>query len=234
MAVYSKAVYLTMDGRILALTTSAVPSGPIHVRCDTVPPARHGEPVIARDEVLRSPAWQCRLTAPVWRPALPEPGAFTAEACLVALEPAEPAHLLVGPLPEAWPRYADVLGQGDLMRAAETLGGRGAGLTPAGDDVLAGLLLVARTRWGAAAEDELVRVAARARTNDIASAFLHWAARGQSISPVHQLFQAENPAAARAAATRLRAFGGSSGKDLAYGLILGLRHLASRVTGGRA
>ena len=113
---------------------------------------------------------------------------------------------------------------------ADRLGGVGPGLTPAGDDCLAGILLVARIRGGEAAEAELVAVAGSVDTNDVAAAFLVWAARGQSIEPVHRFLVS----AARGDATRatdalaaLVGFGHSSGADLALGLRLGLARLPS-------
>ena len=109
--------------------------------------------------------------------------------------------------------------------AVEALAGLGPGLTPAGDDVLAGVLLVARARGGPAAEPALVHAAAEARTNDVARAFLAWAARGQSIAPVHDLLTAavtSDRAGATSALRRLLAVGHSSGADLAFGLRLGL------------
>ena len=60
------------------------------------------------------------------------------------------------------------LRQGDLAGVARAIGGLGPGLTPAGDDTLAGILLVARARGGEAAEDGLVAVARGVATTSVA------------------------------------------------------------------
>ena len=119
------------------------------------------------------------------------------------------------------------LRQGDLAGVARAIGGLGPGLTPAGDDTLAGILLIARARGGEAAEDGLVAVARGVATTSVASAFLEWAARGQTVEPAHDLLVAIAAGDAPAAAAHLSALlriGHTSGADLAYGLHLGLSH----------
>jgi Protein of unknown function (DUF2877) len=108
-----------------------------------------------------------------------------------------------------------------LGEVAARLGGRGPGLTPAGDDVLAGVLLA---RWGASDEGERAEALAIARnveTNRISLAFLEAAAQGQCIEPSHDLLvalvQGEEAEAARAR-MRLTAYGATSGAALAVGI----------------
>lgn len=108
-----------------------------------------------------------------------------------------------------------------LCELAARLGGRGPGLTPEGDDVLAGLLLATRAARGAAGEPELRAVAASVGTTEVAAAFLAWAARGQCIEPAHDWLTAGDGAARRGAERRLRAVGASSGAALLAGLRLG-------------
>ena len=105
----------------------------------------------------------------------------------------------------------------DLDAARVLLQGRGAGLTPAGDDVLAGLLLVHRWWWPGS--DEARAVAAAADTTELSRAFLRWAAVGQSVQPVHELAAAagRDHAAAVAAARVVAGIGGSSGAGAARG-----------------
>lgn len=223
IARHGKAAYVRCAGRILALTSTAVPPGPVHLRCRELPDLTEGENVSLRAEMITGTGWAVRLRAPTWRATLPDPTAFAAVTGLPTLPP---ARLLEGPLPEVWPDHAEVLAAGDLLRAADVLGGRGPGLTPAGDDVLAGLLLGAATLWGPT--PALAVTAAAARTNDIATEFLRWAARGQSIAPAHDLLDAiagDDTAAAGQALVELRSFGATSGTDLAYGITLALRHL---------
>lgn len=112
----------------------------------------------------------------------------------------------------------------DLAGAAAGLAGLGSGLTPAGDDVLAGILLVGALA-GDGAANELVLVANEAQTHEISRAFLRWAALGQSIAPVHQLLAAlteqDHPLIERAQMA-VAAMGSSSGADLLLGIEIAL------------
>jgi hypothetical protein len=154
-----------------------------------------------------------------WRGPLPEPDALAAPAgrdlTLDALAVAPPSALAGRPLPDPT----------DLVGAVTALSGLGPGLTPAGDDVLAGLLLVARALGGPAAEPSLLAAARSARTGDVALALVHWAARGQCVEPAHRLLVAaaagDAPGAAAAVAALAR-LGHTSGADLCLGLRLAL------------
>ena len=167
----------------------------------------------------------------VWRGRLPDRGAVAAAGGMAAEVLADVPHGMRGAALEGrLGRAVTALRVGDLVGAARELGGAGPGLTPAGDDVLAGVLLGARARWGAAVQPMLEAAAAAARTHEIAAAFLAWAARGQSIAPAHDLLGAlasgDGPAAERALGALLR-WGATSGGDLALGLRLGLCELAA-------
>ena len=190
---YRKAAYLRVPGGLFALTTPDVPSGPLHARTDIdVTRLRVGD----------------RVTV---TPTLLEAGPL-----LVDLRHAR-----------TWQgEYADV-GAGSidlpgLCELAARLGGRGQGLTPAGDDRLAGILLVARMFGGPDAEADLVAIASSVRTNDIARAFLVWAARGQCIEPAHRYLATGRDEAL----ADLIAVGHSSGTELANGLSWGARNIA--------
>ncbi|HLF40370.1 MAG TPA: DUF2877 domain-containing protein, partial [Acidimicrobiia bacterium] len=101
----------------------------------------------------------------------------------------------------------------------------GPGLTPAGDDVLCGLLLARRALGGPATERALLAVVDGLPTTDLSLAFLRWSARGQQVAPLHDLLGAAasgDPAAARDAAGRLAAFGATSGRAMAHGVRLAL------------
>lgn len=125
----------------------------------------------------------------------------------------------------------DATRAGAIEELAELLGGRGPGLTPAGDDLLAGLVLTARARWGADAEARLVAAVGAVRTTRPAAAFLHWAARGQSLAPAHDVLVAlaagerDEPAE-----RRVTAIGASSGRCLLAGLRIGVAQLPRRDT----
>ena len=218
LGVYTKAAYLRLPGGLMALTTFDVPAGAIHART-SVPLAglRVGDDVAVTESSLHAGPVTVELTgARTWCGPLPSPDGLAAATPLAV-------ELLTSVPPPALdsPPDAELLQGGDLLALATQLGGRGPGLTPAGDDCLAGILLVAHVRWGATAAEELAAIATSIATNDIALAFLRWAARGQSIEPVHRFLVATaegDAATARNALGALTRFGHSSGADLATGL----------------
>ena len=210
-AVFAKAAYLRLPAGLVALTSRAVPPGPIHARGD-FPLHR----LTARDTVTVD------LTCTtVWRGTTLTPERLAAGPALDVLAGAPPSAMADPAYEPRRTRAEQCIDRGDLDGAVDALAGLGPGLTPAGDDALAGILLVLGTHDRAAA----VAAARRAQTNDIARAFLAWAARGQSIEPVHRLLCADDAPSASAALGGLLRFGHSSGADLAFGLRLGLREL---------
>ena len=81
-----------------------------------------------------------------------------------------------------------------------------------------------RATSGRSIEPVLTRVVSAVRTGRISLAFLTWAARGQTLAPVHDLLAAAVEADAERAAAAARAItiiGASSGADF----ILGLRSI---------
>jgi hypothetical protein len=133
---------------------------------------------------------------------------------------------------------ADACLAGDLARAvdaAERIVGLGPGLTPSGDDALAGLLLALRLLGGAVPgggravwlADWLgaaVTAHAGERTTSLAATLLHCAARGQAsmeAAAVLRGIAGQDPLVP--ATRRLLATGHTSGADLAWGLLLGCR-----------
>ncbi len=214
VAVYRAAAYLRFPGGLLALTSGRAPSGPLHLRVAALPPLAAGDVAEIDPAGLRGRNWSVPLEAPTWIGALP--------------------HRVA--LPHPLPRYPTGTGEavGGLLRAgridtlAARIGGRGPGLTPSGDDTLAGVLLVARARWGPAAEPGLVAVAGSVMTTDVAAAFLSWAARGQCIEPAHSWLAAlagGDRARAARALVRLEGVGASSGHALRCGLELAAAQL---------
>jgi hypothetical protein len=226
-AVFRKAAYVRLPAGLFALTTDDVPAGPLHAR-GALPVHRlaAGDRVTVTADRLQAGDVTVDLAgATVWRGALPAAEALSAGTALDVLAGAPPSALAD---PAFRPRLTTAIGhldRGDLAGVVDALAGLGPGLTPAGDDALAGILLVTRARLGPTAEPSLVEHAARARTNDIAAAFLAWAARGQSIEPVHRFLLASagrEKASATAALADLLRFGHSSGADLALGLALAI------------
>jgi len=213
VASFPKALYVEAAAGIAALVAPGVGAGPLHVLLAS-PPMRTVAGATVRIDLSG---------AGVWRGSLPEPDAIagTLPAILEALAPVAAGNLV----PTARGRTAvGCLRDGDLTGAAAALGGAGPGLTPAGDDALAGVLF-ALGALRHRPEADLVAAARSVATTGISSAFLVWAARGQALAPVHGLLAAAvtgDAAAARHAAGALAGVGKSSGADFALGLTWGL------------
>jgi len=229
VGVYSKAAYLRLPGGLVALTSFDVPSGPIHARTST--PLRGlklSEKVVVTGSLLQAgPVLLTLGGARVWQGAVPDAGLSAARMkVMLDLPPGAPGSALDSAVSDQARAF---LAAGDLPGAASVLGGFGPGLTPAGDDCLAGILMIASILWSHPATPMLTRLVEDVETNEISRAFLRWAARGQSIEPVHRFLQLAARGARRDASTALANlihFGHSSGADLALGLRLGLEELA--------
>lgn len=96
----------------------------------------------------------------------------------------------------------------------ETLAGRGAGLTPAGDDVLAGYAAALTLYQGRGDEARQLAERAGGRTTSLSATLLQHAACGELPEPAHHLLERGDP-------EPLRSFGHSSGRCLMLGLALG-------------
>lgn len=149
---------------------------------------------------------------------------------------------------EAPKRLAEACLAGDLAHAvdaAERIVGLGPGLTPSGDDAMAGLLLALRLLGGAVpgggravwlADWLGAAVTANAgdRTTSLAATLLHCAARGQAsfeAAAVLRGIAGQDPLVP--AARRLLATGHTSGADLSWGLLLGCRAALALSAAGR-
>jgi hypothetical protein len=128
------------------------------------------------------------------------------------------ARRALGDLGEGW--------KGDLTslrEGARGLAGLGGGLTPSGDDCLAGLMLRAwathpRPRWFC----RVVVETAAGLTTTLSEAFLQAAARGECSAAWHVLLAAlaeGNDAALTAAATEVLSQGATSGSDMLAGFL---------------
>lgn len=247
LAVFPAATYLAHDDGVIAL-----------VAADGV---RHPNALVLTDAVAAAPFASYRVhqpgrvgdgevvigqhgTVPTrWFDPVPRLQPTTAER-LGATAGAARAHLVLttGPVPdglaEGVSEVADALAGLDAVEAvaaARGLVGLGPGLTPAGDDVLAGLLaavlalsraldgsnitpLVESTRTaGAAIADH-----ARHATTAVSAALLDHAARGEVATPAADLLHAlAGRGSLTATLDRLLAVGATSGRDLAVGLLAG-------------
>ncbi|MXW98079.1 MAG: DUF2877 domain-containing protein [Acidimicrobiaceae bacterium] len=201
--------------------------GPLHLVVDELPElaSRHDR-VSVGGGALTAGRLMIRLDgcAP-WAPSLPEHLGADSRAW---------QDLAACPAPElavVWEAVTGDVRRGDLAAATRRLQGRGTGLTPSGDDVLAGILLVGAIdpdRRGA-----LTELAGSARTTRLSRAFLRWAAAGQSIQPAHALLDAaasgDQPGMCRAAAS-LAGVGATSGRALVAGVALAATGLAPAST----
>jgi hypothetical protein len=124
-------------------------------------------------------------------------------------------------------RLAAGLTSGDAVGAVSALLGRGTGLTPAGDDLLAGALATLRA-LGSPAADRLgavVRALAPTGTTRLSAALLEAADVGGLVPEAARVLRAlAGGGDVEAAADRLVALGHTSGWHLAAGLLVGVTH----------
>ncbi len=197
-------------------------AGPLHLVCAELAglPARH-DSVTVSGGVLAAGRIRVRVEeSRRWVPRLPERLNAGPEAWRGIADPVDPD------LDPVWEAATGDVRRGDLTAAFGRLGGRGTGLTPSGDDVLAGILLVCAIN--PECRGALARLARSARTTALSRAYLRWAAKGQSIQPAHALLDAAaapDPAGMGRAARSLAAVGATSGRALVAGLALAATEL---------
>jgi Protein of unknown function (DUF2877) len=219
VGVFSHGFYLRGPSGIIAVGGPAIPPGPIHVTMPEDPRVPSvGEPVVLAASWIDGAGWRVEL-AGAWRfrprPPPPRRMALVVE-CLAGLLA---AHGVPDDLASVWDDAAAAIRSDDLDLARRLLQGRGTGLTPTGDDVLAGVLLL--DRWAHPESGRPSLVAASADTTDLSRSYLRWAAAGQSVEPVHDMVDAAargDGVAVQAAAARVAGIGGSSGRALLVGL----------------
>ncbi len=229
-AVFRRAIHLHLDpGGLLVVVDGDAPPGPLHLRVDTLPAVAAGDGVALAGGRLHLGRRSVDVRAvPAWTPpALPSVFSRPGTAALAG---GRRRSALAG-RDDLVDRVRDLLRVGDLGGAARVLGGWGPGLTPAGDDVLAGIVL---TLHGLGVPEDRLRAAVdRVRSTDLAVACLRWAARGQCIEPAHAVLAAvsgRDPDRLAAAEARLGAHGATSGADLLFGIDLALRTAATPAT----
>ena len=125
-----------------------------------------------------------------------------------------------------------------VEEATRGLAGLGPGLTPAGDDVLAGFAAVMAMLSARISADgtsrshvaEVIAAVARPRTTMLSGVLLEHAARGEVAEQLGEMLltlalPVEESGAVLCAADKLLAFGETSGGDTLLGVLLGLRVL---------
>ena len=154
---------------------------------------------IELDGADETPAPRARALAPHWRGAL---------AAALEVVPAAPAALGEG---------LEALAAGDLVAAVMRLAGRGDGLTPAGDDALAGY---AAWRW--AQGDPVVLPADGCAP--LGREYLRCAERGELAQPAARVLEAVragDPGLAARRAHALADWGATSGAAILWGMAAG-------------
>ena len=219
--VFRTGFYVTGDrGAIFAVLDPSAWPGPLHLVAASLPglPVA-GDRVAITGTTLTAGGLKIDFGgARLWDPALPDGLGFDPAVWADAVPPVEPD------LAGVWDETAAAVRSGDLASACRRLEGRGGGLTPTGDDTLAGIMLVAAA--DRARRPALWKLACQARTSELSRAFLEWAARGSSIQPAHDVLEAaasaDRAGLARAART-LAGVGASSGRALLAGMALAVR-----------
>lgn len=240
-------------GEVLALLTQELPLTPFALRAATAEPrpfeTMDAETAVSVEgERLRIGALQIDThAARLWNP---QPdweavrGAFSNSVRLGQLIELTLAIGKEGSLLEAphrWPgqnQLIHALHTGNLpeaISATQALAGRGAGLTPAGDDFIVGALLAV---WAGLCGNGLqnfcepLAATAAPRTTTLSGAYLYAAARGECTEQWHNLFNAiiqhKDP---RFELEALLAIGHTSGADALAGFIVNSLILQSSTQG---
>ncbi len=200
-------VWLRDGERVIHVAGMRGPRGPLTAIVDRVPVSEPGDR-------LRLDAREARI----WHPPAP-PAAAAPDAVLAACEVVRP-HVWNDP-------RALQLGSGNLDEVARELAGRGPGLTPAGDDALAGFVY---TRVALAHPDAVqaqrAAHATAANTGEPSASLLRAAADGEVFAPAAQmlaaLLRADGQALAPAVRT-LAALGRTTGRALLTGIVRALQ-----------
>jgi len=236
LAVVTNAAYLvTDDGEIFWLAREALPMHPRAILAEFDENAlRVGMIFSARDGRVRLAdrlTIDC-TTAKRWLPAPINPARVAPPAKLSAR--ADKLYTSYGTsLPIA--NVARACREKNIAAVAEqskALIGLGAGLTPAGDDFIGGMLFAAhhlnrayRLRWDQRSFDELLAYA-RTQTNQISFTILRDHARGESVEPLHTWLAAmlDEPERSDLAtyARRVSAIGDTSGREMLAGALIGI------------
>ena len=234
IASFRLACYVRLEGGLVALVEPTVHAGPIHLVLDGAPPrAATGARVrVVPGAVIVVGEGIDVSGARSWWGLLPRPSSIRDHADAIA-RVAAPAAARSPLLSEPFRVPADgarkLLVAGLLEEAARRLVGLGPGLTPSGDDALAGVLFALRASRGAELEPRASDLVGSLTGGVVSQAFVAWAARGQALAPAHDLLcavVAGDDARARSSARSLASVGETSGADFLLGMSWGLSTLS--------
>ncbi len=224
---FRRAINLAWDDGVLALVTSELDVGPFHLVVETLPDLEaHIAPVWEQPSVLRLGACllDCSAVQP-WEP-LPRWAALRPAPALWAYFTQRLADLTcpayLRPHVVALQRALDRGAVEALVEAARALAGLGVGLTPSGDDVLAGVMLRLHLE-GLAHLTPFLYAAAAPRTTRLSRAFLAAARDGLVNAAWMRLLHALHagtPSTLEEAVQRILAYGATSGADMLMGFAL--------------
>ena len=224
-AVFRDGFYVSgPSGALFAVLGPRSWPGPLHLIVEEPAelPALH-DPVSVSGTVLRAGRLHVRLDrCSPWAPRLPE-RLTVAQGAWRSLDVSVDTELA-----DVWEVATQGVRRGDLAAVFRHLQGRGGGLTPSGDDVLAGILLVCATN--PSRRRALSDLALGVCTTRLSRAFLIWAAAGQSIQPAHALLDAAasgSHSGMRQAAEALAEVGATSGRAMVAGIALAATELPS-------
>lgn len=244
-SVFAAAANILFPGDfVLSLNASAAPRMPnglhLSVPAGAFPfsALRPGMPALLGASRLHIEALACSLdlsTCPQWNPHIAHPSTLN-------LHTLKENHAR---LHRIWEKHATSpglpgdMGWQDIPELARALCGRGVGLTPAGDDMLAGWMAVGWLLYGPepaflTACEQIMAVALR-QTHLLSRCWLGYAAQGNVALPIVRLLEAlarerglenvestENDAQLEPTAQAVLALGATSGYDVISGILLGL------------
>ncbi len=235
VASFADATYVSVGERMIVVTSRRVCPGPMYVAVDTDDVSVDlGVPVGGDPGRLELGHLHIALdSAAIWSGRLPGSEALVAARDVVidALAPvAGRSGITAAPYTKHLDAAWAALAQRDFDEVARSIIGLGPGLTPAGDDVLSGLLVVAVGAGVISPGEWTPGAEIAARTSALSFSFVRLAATGQAIAPVHDVLMAgakSHRRACAAAADNLLRVGGTSGADIAFGMWAGMLNLTS-------
>jgi hypothetical protein len=246
IARFHRAVDLEVGPSIVALVLPEIGNGPFHIVVDRLPTTLSGTTTVRRTRSgLTVGSWFIAITdaTVVWDPRPRWESLAISERLFRRLEILTDHTTSARRDPTATQRAVEeatvqplhgltqalVARSADCVRQmAESLAGLGQGLTPAGDDVLAGVMLA---MWAGHYPNckrttHHIYSATESRTNRLSRAFLKSASEGLAIERWHILLRglSGDPEVDLEQATRqVTSFGATSGLDMLNGFVAGYR-----------